>query len=502
MSEAALPDCFSEASERERALALEASGRPSKKKQQALVSDANAEIARLAALDPIAYDQAREDAAKRLKCRVATLDAEVARRRNDSAAKKAVEICADTEPCSGPVVVGELLDDVRKTIRRFIVCEPETATAAALWVAFTWIADHASVSPLAIVTAPEKGCGKTQLLELIGRLSRRPLFASNITPAATFRVIEAKSPTLLIDEADAFFRENEELRGIINSGHTRTTAYVVRTVGDNFEVRQFSTWSAKCIAGIGRLPETVMSRAIVLSLRRKLKSEAVERLRNAEPEFFEALAAKLARFGVDHGPSIGLARPHLPDALGDRQQDNWEPLLGIADLAGGRWPKEARRAALALSGTEREAVSTSEELLADIRSVFDASDLTKISMAELLRRLVEDEAAPWGAWNKGRAMTGRQLGARLKDFGIQAVTISLGSFDKPKGFRREQFEDAWRRYLDGGHMPSTETSTPPVARPPINKSARFKVTNEVTEGIAADHRSKRSPASVEIEVEL
>ena len=97
------------------------------------------------------------------------------------------------------------MTEVRATIVRFVVCEPETSIAATLWIAFTWVIDHVQVAPLAIITAPEKRCGKTQLLELIGRLSKRALFAANISSAATFRVIEAKAPTLLIDEANSFF---------------------------------------------------------------------------------------------------------------------------------------------------------------------------------------------------------------------------------------------------------------------------------------------------------
>jgi putative DNA primase/helicase len=207
-----------------------------------------AEIARLAMLDAISYDRARVEAAEALGIRVATLDGQVAARREDSRAKEAEGLCADIEPCSEPINLAELLGQVRATIKRFIVCPPETATAATLWIAFTWIIEHVHVAPLAIITAPEKRCGKTQFLELIGRLSKRPLSASNISPAAVFRVIEAQSPTLLIDEADTFFRTHEELRGIINSGHARRNAYVVRTVGDDHEPKSFSTWGAKAMA--------------------------------------------------------------------------------------------------------------------------------------------------------------------------------------------------------------------------------------------------------------
>lgn len=458
----------------------------------------NPEVARLAALDPIAYDRERLAAAEGLGCRVSTLDSLVAKARTEGDEQKQVDLCANIEPCAEPVDVGELLDDVRTTIQRFIICDDSTATATALWIVFTWVIERAQVAPLAIITAPEKGCGKSQLLDVIGRLCKRPLFASNISPAATFRIIEAKTPTLLIDEADAFFRENEELRGIINSGHTRTSAYVIRTVGDDFEVKQFSTWGAKAIAGIGRLPETVMSRGIVLSLRRKLKTERVERLRHAEPGAFEALARRLARFGQDYSAAIGRARPQIPEKLSDREQDNWEHLLAIANLAGGSWPQEARRAALAICGAEADTATTSEELLADIRGIFDAQRVTRISMAELLRFLVEDEAAPWATWNRGRPMSARQLGSRLKEFGIHAGTVRISQHDKPKGFKREQFEDAWARYLDGKGdagdvVSSPDNPFPSVTRSPLRVSGGNEATEGVTEKKSISHPSHWSP---------
>ncbi len=445
------------------------------------------EVDRLAELDPIAYDREREAAAESLGCRVSTLDKLVAARRSDCAASQAIALCSDIEPCAEPVDNAELLNAVRATIARFIVCEPATATAATLWIAFTWIVDHAQVAPLAIITAPEKGCGKTQLLDVIGRLSRRPLFASNITPPATFRVIEAKSPTLLIDEADAFFRENEELRGVINSGHTRPSAYVIRTVGDDFEVKQFSTWGAKAIAGIGRLPETVMSRGIVLNLRRKLKTEKVDRLRHADPLLFEALARKLARFGQDRGVAIGRARPQVPEALDDRQQDNWEHLLTIADFAGGKWPAEARRAALTICGADGNDLSLGEQLLLAIRDAFEQDGADKLSREELLRRLVADDEGPWATWNKGRPLSASQLRTRLVAYSIKTKKVRLDSYTTAQGFERKQFADAWGRYLDGVDDPSPES--PPQNR--NNGTSEADVDIERSEAVPVPN-SKRN----------
>jgi len=466
--------------------------------------DNGGEIARLAALSPIEYDKQREASAERLGCRVSTLDAEVKKHREATEHKKeCVSLCGDVEPCDEPVNLAELLDDVRATIRQFIVCEPETATAAALWIGFTWIIDHVQVAPLAIITAPEKRCGKTQLLDIIGRLSRRSLFASNISPAATFRVIEAKSPTLLIDEADAFFRDNEELRGVINSGHTRTSAYVIRTVGDNFEVKQFSTWAAKAIAGIGKLSDTIMDRAVILPLRRKGPEEKIKRLRHAEPGLFEMLARKLARFGKDHGAAIGRTSPALPGALNDRAQDNWEPLLAIADFAGGRWPADSRRAALAISGDGKDNRSAGEELLSDIRDIFDSASVERIALADLHKRLIDDETAPWATLNRGKPMSPRQLGARLKGFGIVAKAVHISAYEKPKGFHRKSFADAWTRYIDraapdGSAASSPDTPSPPVTRSPSSVSSEKQVTEPVTEKVGDGHPPFQSPNDVEV----
>lgn len=138
------------------------------------------------------------------------------------------------DPWPDEINPAELLDEITATIRRFIVCNPETSDAAALWAAMSWFIDVIQTAPLAMINAPEKRCGKSQLLFILGRLVNRPLAVSNITPAALFRAIDLWSPTLLIDEADAFVKDNEELRGLLNCGHTRESAYIIRTVGDAF----------------------------------------------------------------------------------------------------------------------------------------------------------------------------------------------------------------------------------------------------------------------------
>ncbi len=428
-------------------------------------------IVRLASLNPLQYDRVRRAEAKRLHVQVSTLDKLVAAARTDDDESAARGPFEDVQPWSEPVDGAALLNDLVRLVRDFIICDEATAHGCALWIAMTWLMDSVDVAPIAAITAPEKRCGKSQLLFLIGRLASRPLAASNITPAALFRAIELWRPTLLIDEADSFMRENEELRGLLNCGHTRDSAYVVRTVGDDFTPKQFCTWGAKAIASIGHLADTLTDRSVPLKLRRKLPHERVGKIRHADPHTFDQLRAKLARWADDNAVEVQAARPALPEALHDRAADNWEPLLQIAEVAGGAWPDLAREAALKLSGDVEESPSTGVALLADIKTVFDKRKVSRISMADLLADLLADEEAPWRTWNRGREMTTRQLGKKLADYGIKSKPVKIG-YVSPKGFMVDQFSDAFARYLFSLPVPPS----PSVTRSPPNIGEGFEVT--------------------------
>ncbi len=364
-------------------------------------------ITQLASLCPLEYDRARLSAAKSLGVRPATLD-------NLIKAEKAVVQNAnapftEVEPWHEPVNPANLLVQISDTIKRFIVCQDETVIGATLWAAMTWFMDVIQVAPLAVITAPEKRCGKSQMLFLLSRLVNRPLAASNISSAALFRSIDAWQPTLLIDEADTFMRENEELRGLINCGHTRESAYIIRVVGDDHTPKKFFVWGAKALAGIGKLPDTIMDRSITLELRRKKPEENAERLRHAEPELFRVLAKKLARFAQDYSDTIRDAKPTLPDELNDRAQDNWEPLFAIAQTAGEEWLKLARTAALKLSNDSEQPKSIGVELLSDIHEIIETLRTDRISSADLIATLCKDDEKSWSTYNRGQPITPLKL---------------------------------------------------------------------------------------------
>lgn len=423
--------------------------------------DEDAYIRYLAGLKPLAYGRIRKGAAEALGgVPVSLLDKLVSAAQKelaDTEGGAGGEVLFDeVEPWPAEVDGAALLDSTYFLLQRYVIADRETLRAATLWAALTWFTEYATVLPLAVITAPEKGCGKSTLLQALAKLSPRPLYASNITPAALFRAVEAWRPTLLIDEADTFARDNEELRGVLNAGHTRDTARVVRVVevGGELQPRVFSVWGAKALAGIGGLQDTVMSRAVILTMRRKLSGEKAENLRHADHEAFHAIKRQFARWSDDMGELFSETRPELA-GLNNRAADNWEPLLALADLAGGDWPKQARQAALKLTGSEEEAPSLNEELLKDIQAAFENRHTDKLWTADLLEALYADEEAPWLTYNRGKPFTARQLSKRLADFGIKPKSIRSGPMTK-KGYELEQFGDAFARYLlETGNLSGT-----------------------------------------------
>lgn len=415
----------------------------------------NAAVERLARLSPLEYDKVRKEEAAALGVRPGTLDTVVKAMRKQAAADDTP--FEEVEPWPEPVDGADLLDQIAATVRRFIICSTETAQAVALWVALTWFVDVVQVAPLAVITAPEKRCGKSMLLFLMGRMVPRPIMASSISPSALFRSIDAWKPTLLIDEVDACLKDNEELRGVLNAGHTRDSAFVIRCVGDDHKPAQFNVWGCKVLSGIGHVADTLMDRSIILELRRKLPHESVERIRHAEPGLFNELCSKLARFSEDNSEQVRLARPNLPHALNDRAQDNWEPLLAIAAVAGGNWLATATAAALKLSGSDSAAQSIGIELLADIRDVFEQKRVDRISSADLIKELCSDDERPWATYNRGFQIKPRQIASKLKGYGIHSKTIRTGFGETPKGYELNQFKEAFSRYIPSTPLVSATT---------------------------------------------
>ena len=435
----------------------------------------------LAMLPPMEYDRIRVSEAERLGVRVGTLDCEVVKRRPVDVAQTAGQgqplVLSDPTPWPDPVDGAAFLNALLAAFERFLALPQHAAQALALWVLHAFSLPVATTNPRLAITSPQKRCGKTTLIAVLSKLVPRPLPAANITPAAVYRAIEACAPTLLLDEADTFLGDNNELRGVLNSGHTRATAFIIRSVGDDHEPRRFATWCPMAIAAIGRLPATLMDRSIIIEMRRRRTEEKVQRLRIDRTPDLDELASKAARWTTDHLEVLSNADPDVPAALNDRAADNWRPLLAIADAAGGEWPVIARKAALALAG-EQEDDSIGVLLLQDIRVIFDDRSADRLPSNDLAHALAALQDRPWSEWRKGKPLTANALSRLLKPFSIVpgSIRVGMGSKDTPKGYKREQFEDAWSRYTSVPADSAFQNATTPHP----NESAVFRENQTAT----------------------
>jgi hypothetical protein len=276
---------------------------------------------------------------------------------------------------------------------------------------------------------------------------------------------------LLHDEIDNVFRgtakddDIKDLRGCLNSGF-KWDGCISRCVGQhaNLEVKDFSTFSPKALAGIGEvLSDTLSNRCIKIKLVRRTREERVERFREREARAeLHPLRCHLEAWAQQPGliDSLKAVKTPLPDELTDRQQDICEPLLAIADLADGDWPHKARLALMTLCQRGGDTiVSTGVQLLIDLKFIFDEEADGKLSTASMLDRLTSIEGDRlWAAWwlddlkhDKPQKPASR-LAKLLKPYGIKARKIRIDD-DTCQGYVRADFEETWRRYL-----PSPEKS--------------------------------------------
>jgi Protein of unknown function (DUF3631) len=357
-----------------------------------------------------------------------------------------------------------LFDQVHAFLGRFIIYPSQHAHVAhTLWVAHTFVMDAWESTPRIAFLSPEPASGKTRALEVSVLLVPRPVEAINVTPAYLFRKVGSDEgpPTILYDEIDTVFgpkaKDNEEIRALLNAGHRRGAVAgrcVVR--GKIVETEEIPAYCAVALAGLGWLPETIMTRSIVVAMRRRAPGERIQPFRRRvwirEGDRLRNRLTAWAKSAVDH---LTANWPELPDAITDRDADVWEPIIALADLAGGAWPERAREAAVEMvkAGKDREP-SLGIRLLADLRTVF--GDREAMATSDILAELLRLDEAPW-ADLKGRPLNDRGLARRLRHYEIKPKLFRLGT-ERARGYFRADLQDAWDRYLP----PSTATSVTSV----------------------------------------
>lgn len=347
----------------------------------------------------------------------------------------------------------DILQDAERFIRRFCALPSEADyVAVTLWAAHTHMVEHFHTTPRLAVLSPEPGSGKTRVLEVLELLVPNTLFAFSASTPAIFRTLADKQTTLLFDEVDTVFGKrgkddhNEDLRALLNAGYRRG-AKIPRCVGANHEVRQFDVFAAVALAGLGDLPDTVMTRAVIVRMRRRAPNETVEpfRTRTHEPQGHD-LRDALATWAETVGADVGNATPELPHGVVDRPAEVWEPLIAVADAAGGDWPQRARSACSAIcAAAGNRAVSLGVRLLTDLRKVWgDDAARSTTRILELLKGDTLGDAAPWATLH-GEGLDARGLAKLLGQYGIESKKVWTGGASV-RGYRRDDLWDAWQRY--------------------------------------------------------
>jgi hypothetical protein len=446
----------------------------------------NSFIAQLSKLDKLVYEQQRRPAAKALGMRPKVLDEEVEARRALNAAEHLLFEHWDVKPWPDPVNAADLLAAVIDEVERYVATLGNRAIVVALWIMFTWVHDACTHSPLLLVWSPEADSGKTTLLSVISYLAWRPIKSVNITGPMLYRSIEKWHPTLVIDEADTAFKDNDDLRQVMNSGWTRGDG-VIRGNPETHDPHVFSTFAPKTIGMKGRnLIDTTLSRTIEIVMKPKLADEEVSDFQHADEPMLADLRSMLARWAADNIEDLRKAKPEVPPGFNNRLRMNWWPLFAIANLAG--MGEKAWEAALAIEQRKDVDPSMRIKVLADILGIYneelgaaaklkegepdaEPEEVDGILARELVQRLNDDDEKGWStAFKDGQPLTMNRLAWLLRGFGIRSEDIhkeeepdrdlrgnELGrKHVHAKGYKWVRFFEAWTRYLNFQPPPKTD----------------------------------------------
>jgi hypothetical protein len=345
----------------------------------------------------------------------------------------------------------DLLDETMDTLARYVIFPTEGALiATTLWVAATHALPAWQHATRLVIRSPQKRCGKSRLLDMVAFLSFAPMLSSDVSTAVIYRSIgddDTKTPTLLIDEADALFGtkakadQNEDLRGLLNSGFQRGRV-TRRCVGPNQTPTEFHTFAMCALASIKSLPDTIMDRAAIIDLKRRQPGEKVQRFRmRRDTKPLEALRDKLTAWARNGERVARLAdtEPEMPAGVEDRAQDAWEPLIAVADEAGGHWPALARAACEELAGAAEDDAND-VQVLVDIHQIFVATTEAFLRSSVLVKELKDCDESPW----RDTELTPHKLARHLKHFGVNPRP---GPGRTARGYYATDFKDSFSRYI-------------------------------------------------------
>jgi len=369
------------------------------------------------------------------------------------------------------------LDRIDHFIRRFLVLPNESDyTIISLWIAHTYFTHKIKTTPRLAIISPEYGCGKSRVLEVLESLTFKGEKLDHHTRSYLMRTVElireefTRPPTLLIDEIDSVFRakseEGEATRAFANTGYRATGFYGI-TEGDSKKTpTKFRTFAPMALAGKGEvLPESVMTRAVIIRLQRRMGNEFIEDFLTDLVAFeAEELREELLGWSDYCAHDIAVLNPELP--VRDRDREVWLPLFMVAHLADSEWIK---RAELALSNIEEaksdNTLPRERQLLADIWKIFQAQEKDKIKSSVIIVELIGMLDSEWGTYNYGKPINERALAKKLRTYEIKPSQIRFENGVGAKGYYRSEVESAVKRYLDPSMPAISETTETPETEP-------------------------------------
>lgn len=421
-------------------------------------------------------------------------------------------------------MTAKLLADVDQMVTKYVAFQSEHhSVVVTLWVLHTWVVNAFYVTPRLILDSAEPGSGKTRVLELLALLCRSAKLTLSTTTAALYRRIAAAvddglpPPTVLQDEADAVFGKTstpqaEDLRALFNAGY-RKGATVDRCEGDakNMRVREFPVHAPVALAGLaGRLPDTIKTRGITIHMRRRRPDQTVADFRERDA-LAEAAPVReaLDAWAQQHHDLLADARPVMPKGVTDRAAEIWEPLLAIADLAGGVWPAKARTAATFFvvdSAADDEKLSLGQRLLRDIKRVLDAEQTNAMWSSDIIAKLTADPESEWrDLW--GKPLDQRRLAKELARYGVKSKSVRIGAatskgydVDGPTGLH--QAWDHWLAPSTSGTSDTDDTSQVTALRTVPDTESNGTNGTRAAHLFTAPEQRQRDPVPVVSDVPL
>jgi hypothetical protein len=349
----------------------------------------------------------------------------------------------------------KLLSVLEGYIRRYVVLPAAAYLPIALWAIATHTAERFDCFPYLALISAAKRSGKTRLAEVLETLVRRPWRGTAPSPAALYRMLE-QAPTLMLDEVEALNGKNKSettqiLLAVLNAGH-RKGATIPRCEPPTNKVKMFPVYGPKLFAAIGRLPDTLMDRSIIIHMKRRKKAQQVERFRQVRATAeAKRIHDGVVRFVQLHRADIDRAYQHVLDTdlafLNDRDADLWTPLFAICTVIDAERLPELKKFSETLSAAKAgDDVDDnySLTLLRDIRTVWPDGE-HQLETAILLERLKALEEAPWG--EEEHPLTARKLARMLKPFEVVPGKLRVGK-RTPNGYQYDDLKTAFDPYLE------------------------------------------------------